>query len=354
MRRFLTISSGFFITLSIGASTASAQWIYPRGYGGYGYSQWGQDPAAGYMAGLGSYARGQGVYELDKAKADTINADTMIKWNKALRARQLALREEERQEGIKKEGEREARVEKMDLSSGKTLNRILGQIYNADPGVTRSSRARTPISVSAIKEIPFEWDSEAVTLCIDQMTGENSLPPLLMQPKYVEDRNSLRAAVNAALKEDQKGTVSPATQKKLNEVVAGFRAKFLKSSSNFELGHEEALDYFTTMASLSRLLNDPSMKAFLGQLDGNKERTVGDLVAFMNAYNLRFGATTSDRQVEIYTELVPALIAIRDESTSDAAASVTPDRNGQGLVSAAKKAFKSMSWDQLEAHRQGN
>ncbi len=59
--------------------------MYPRGYGGWGMSQWGADPAAGYMAGLGSYARGQGTYELEKAKADSINADTMVKWNKALR-----------------------------------------------------------------------------------------------------------------------------------------------------------------------------------------------------------------------------------------------------------------------------
>ena len=74
------------IGLNLLAWTANAQWMYPRGYGGYGMSRWGADPAAGYMAGLGSYARGQGVYQLEKAKADAINADTMIKWNKALRA----------------------------------------------------------------------------------------------------------------------------------------------------------------------------------------------------------------------------------------------------------------------------
>ena len=59
--------------------------MYPGGYGGYGMSQWGSSPEAGLMAGLGD-ARGQGVYELEKAKADSIKADTMIKWNKALRA----------------------------------------------------------------------------------------------------------------------------------------------------------------------------------------------------------------------------------------------------------------------------
>ena len=70
-------------------------------------SQWGHDPAAGYMAGLGSFARGQGAYQLDKAQADAINVDTMAKWNKALRARQAALREDKQKEATKREAARE-------------------------------------------------------------------------------------------------------------------------------------------------------------------------------------------------------------------------------------------------------
>ena len=70
----------------------------------------GRAPRPAYMAGLGSYARGQGVYQLDKAKADAINADTMIKWNKALRARQAALRADEQKEAAEREADREARA----------------------------------------------------------------------------------------------------------------------------------------------------------------------------------------------------------------------------------------------------
>ena len=70
-----------------------------------------------------------------------------------------------------------------------------------------------------------------------------------------------------------------------------------------ELGYDDALAYFTTMASLSRLLNDPSMIKFLENLKTNEERTVGDLIAFMDAYNLRFGRAASNRQIEIYTGL---------------------------------------------------
>jgi hypothetical protein len=312
-------------------------------------SRWGADPAAGYMAGLGSYARGQGTYQLEKAKADAINVDTMIKWNKALRARQAALREEKRKEAIKREAEREVRVEQMELRDGTTLNNLLFQILDADPGVVKSGRAKTPISPSAIREIPFEWDSEAITICLDQLTGTESLPPPLMRPRYIDERNALHSATELALKEDAKGTVSVATQKQITEAVTNFRSKFIKASAEI-LPDQDALDYFTTMASLTRLLNDPSMKAFLGQLGDGEERTVGDLVAFMHAYNLRFGAATSDRQIEIYTRLVPALTAIRDERKAETITPSTLDRTGEGLKSAAKQAFKSMTWDQLEAH----
>ncbi len=87
MRCRFGFAIGFLLNLGLLASTASAQWRFPGGYGGYGMSQWGADPASGYMAGLGAYARGQGVYELQKAQADAINVETMVKWNKALRAR---------------------------------------------------------------------------------------------------------------------------------------------------------------------------------------------------------------------------------------------------------------------------
>jgi len=353
MRHLLTIVIGLLFGLNLLASPASAQWRYPRGYGGYGMSQWGADPASGYMAGLGSYARGQGVYELEKAKADSINADTMIKWNKALRARQRALREEDRKKAIKREAAREVRVEEMDLRDGTTLNNLLLQILDADPGVVKSGRAKTPLSPSAIREIPFEWDTEAITVCIDQMSGKDALPPVLMRPLYVDERNALRSAVEPALAEDAKGSVSIAARKHIADAVSSFRSRFMKTANDFEPGYQDALDYFTTLASLTRLLNDPSMKAFLAQLEDGQERTVGDLVAFMNAYNLRFGPATSDHQIEIYTRLVPALTAIRDAPNPEKVASSAPDRTGESLISAAKQAFKWMSWDQLEAHLRG-
>jgi hypothetical protein len=350
MLRLSAIAIGLSVSLTLAAPDARSQWGYPSGYGGYGMSRWGQDPAAGYMAGLGSFARGQGTYQLDKAQADAINVETMAKWNKALRARQLALRDDERKEAEKREDARERRVEKMELRDGTTLNNLLAQILDIDPTASKSGQSNAPISVSAIQEIPFEWDSEAISVCLDQMTGKDSLPGPLMAPEYAEERDALHAAVAPALKEDAKGRVSMETRKRINEAIARFRTKFMKNAANFEPGYDDALSYFTTMASLSRLLNDPVMKSFLDKLDKNEERTVGNLVAFMNSHNLRFGPATSDRQVEVYTRLVPILTAVRDQVRTENYTPTAPDRSGEGLRSAAKQAFKPMTWDQLEAH----
>ena len=109
MRRSPMIVLGALFVIS-SVSVADAQWgYYPGGYGQYGWGGWGADPNAGYMAGLGAYARGAGVYAIDQAKADSINADTMIKWNKALRARQKALREEQAKDAAKEQADQAAR-----------------------------------------------------------------------------------------------------------------------------------------------------------------------------------------------------------------------------------------------------
>ena len=351
MKCFVARLAALLIGLSMLSSTAEAQWRYPRGYGGYGMSRWGADPGAGYMAGLGAYARGRGVYELEKAKADAINVDTMVKWNKALRARQAALREDKRKEAAKKEDLRQERAERIRLEDGSTLNTLLFQIFASDPTVARTGRAKAPLSADMIREIPFEWDSEALTICIDQMTGADALPGPLMDEKYRDERNALRAAVVPALKEDAEGTVSSDTIKRINDAVAKFRIKFLKSSEEFELGYQDAINYFTTVASLSRLLNDPNMKAFLAKLQKGDERTIGDLISFMNSHNLRFGPAVTPHQIEIYERLGPLLLAIRDEPRSDKDTPNSPDRTGENLKSAAKNAFKGMSWNELEAHR---
>ena len=337
---------------------SEAQYGYPGGYGRYGYRGFGginiaNDPASGFMAGLGSYARGQGVYEVENAKAQSINLDTMLKWNKSLRARQRELRAEQQKDDARKEAERQDRVARYDLENGTTLNNLILQVLEFDPAVTRSSKAGAEVTPAVIREIPFEWDTEAITICIDQLTGKDSLPPVLADPRFLEPRNAMRAVIEAAIAEDKAGSVSPKTSRAASDSIDRFHDQFAKNVQEFSPGYNDASDYFTTLAGLVRLLNDPSMKKILADLTDGKPRTLGDLIAFMNAFNLRFAPATSPRQVAIYEQLAPALASLRDAVGSGQAPPQASTNGGESLRSAAKGAFSGMSWDQLQAHAQG-
>ena len=343
---------GMMLVWMLLAPVAEAQWYYPGGYGSYGWGGWGADPASGYMAGLGAYARGEGVYEVQDAKARAINLDTMLKWNKALRERQRELRDEQQQRDAQREAERSARAAEQRLEDGSTLNDLLARIYDFDPGATQSTRAGASIGASAIREIPFEWDTEAITLCIDQLTARSALPSSLDAPRFVNERNALRQAVESALKEEAKGDVSPATQQRLASAIAAFRAKFVKEIPDFDPSYLEAEQYFITLASLTRMLNDPSMKKILSELSAVKDVPVGELIAFMHAYNLRFGPATTPRQVQIYRTLVRLLTDVRNDVRVEPAPETTARPDRQALPSAAKDAFKGMKWKHLETQAQ--
>src|SRR5208283_4978782 len=71
-----------FALLLIQGACAQAQWGYPGGYGGYGWGGWGGQTAQGDFArGLGAYAMGAGYYNQQTAVANSINADTVMRWN---------------------------------------------------------------------------------------------------------------------------------------------------------------------------------------------------------------------------------------------------------------------------------
>src|SRR5262249_15551617 len=79
MIRCMRVAVGLIWILSMSGGEARAQYW---GYGGWGWGGWGaQSPQSAALQGAGYYAMGAGVYNLDTAMANSINADTAIKWN---------------------------------------------------------------------------------------------------------------------------------------------------------------------------------------------------------------------------------------------------------------------------------
>ena len=180
-----------------------------------------------------------------------------------------ALREDKRKENEKKEVVREAR--RRARSSWRTERRSTpcsSRSSTATPAWRTSGRAKAPISSGAIREIPFEWDSEAITHLPRSDDRQGFAPAALMAAKFADERNALHAAVQPRSRKTPRGASPRRPVKHINDVDRQLPDQVpqeQRPSSTWAMRRPSPTS--RPMASLNRLLGDPSMKAFLAQLD---------------------------------------------------------------------------------------
>ena len=76
---------------------------------------------------------------------------------------------------------------------------------------------------------------------------------------------------------------------------------------------------------------------------------MGNLLAFMHTFNLRFGPATTPRQRQVYTELYPVLDQTRDRILAEAKLdSTVTDRANKAKLS---DFFSAMDLDQIEGKK---
>jgi hypothetical protein len=352
MRRAIGMSAWALCATTWLAAPAHAQfgWGYPGMFGNYGWSQWGANPASGYMAGLGAFARGQGEYELNAAKARSIDQETVERWNKALHARQRALQKDLDEAEAKRVAQYQAEARESAIDRGSTLNFMLDRILDADVLGKKSAALKLPLSASVIRDIPFEGQTEALSMSLNQAIGVENWPSALRDTRLAPQRAAVREAIEAVLAEDLKGEVSAEATKKVADAVHSLHERFDAITSSLDPGYSEADAYLRTLAAMARLLHNPRFQEVLSRLESFKEGTIGDLIGFMHAFNLRFGPATTARQRALYRDLLVALGTASEQVTtaqSRTAAGLNVDTTGKPLISAANDALGKLSWEEL-------
>ena len=76
---------------------------------------------------------------------------------------------------------------------------------------------------------------------------------------------------------------------------------------------DETSRFLKTIAGLVRLLERPDTTDAFNQLRTVKTSSLGNLIAFMEIYNLRFGQATTPRQRAIYRDLFAQIDAVRKQ-----------------------------------------
>jgi hypothetical protein len=322
-----------FVGLALLAATAGqaqSQYYYPYGYGynGYGFGGWGGTVQGNILQGMGAFAEGAGVYNYDTATANSINVDSYIRlnqyiWNSELEARTRWAAHQAKRLNLSRD-EYKARLKRIrtsptdgDIDSGEALNAILHDF--TDPRFTTGSSglrlASGAISARAVREIPFRDETDAITLSLDELTEPKSWPQPLLSDTFKPEREAYQKAVDDALAEDKEGgTLKPETIAKVRTSVAALYNKVEATIPKTQQpDHLQATNYLKGLAGLSRMLERPNVESVLSQLEKIENTSVGNLVAFMHTYNLRFAQATTPRQREVYRELYPIMAKDRDK-----------------------------------------
>jgi DNA-binding ferritin-like protein (Dps family) len=315
------------------ASEARAQYGYARGYGGYGWHGWGSTPGSSMARGMGMLSMGRGMYNVNTAQARSINADTAMQMNQYMYESQ----QNELKKYVARKHKLEADNEKAysqiqdrlrnhptarDVTDGDALNTLLGVLLNPSNADASLQQIKTPLRPDSIANIPFELASEGMTACLDRMTMDGQWPQAVLGDEFRPERDGLRQAIKAALAEDKEGEIDPDTVAAVQTAIDRLRNKFEKLVPQTSPDYVSAHWSLNAMNGITKMLYSPTMDKVLSELEDYQGTTVGDLLGFMQAFNLRFGEAKSYSQRMIYQKLYP-MLAEQANSLSPATGDVT-------------------------------
>ena len=322
------------LAVTAGSSSAQAQvgrYGYPGGYGGYGWGGWGGGGTVqgDYARGLGNLAAGMGQYNEQTAVARSINADTAMKWNEYVYQSQMVTNRKFREKLDREKGTTLAARQRIDdrlrnnpdpadITSGEALNVALDEINNPRVYIRGLETAKAKIDGPSIRNIPFQYASAAIVTSIHDLVN-NGPPDLLKRPEFDTDRNALKAA-GAKIREKTEAGEQPAdadiveAQTRLTSMRKQLEANFPRNTTP---GFTDAQRYLRATFALTRMLQGPSIDLILSGVEKRKEATFGELLGFMNSFNLRFGRATTPDQRNAYSQIYPLLARARDEAAAN-------------------------------------
>lgn len=297
-------------------------------------------------SGLGEYATGLAQLRTSQAQAAAVDQETAIRWNEYTwslqqqcnrRYYERLASEMERNQRSADEVLRRLRdnPEPRDIERGDALNVLYDQLTAPRTMAVLAQYARLPLADGALREIPFHYASEAITLSLRQLAGEAGWPEALRAEAFNADRQAYQQAITAALAEGAKGEeLSAATTARLRQALAGLARRLAQAGPKLPpASRREAEAFLRSLAGMTRMIRGPEIADLVAAFQpAASGATVRDLLAFMQAFNLRFGAVQTPRQRLVYNQLYADLADLRDRTFAqleardrDRAQSLAPD-----------------------------
>jgi hypothetical protein len=328
MLRFLKVAAGLLLVFAMTSQPARAQWSY----GGWGWGGWGaggQTPQGAYLNGMGRYAVGAGVYNYDTALANQINAQTAMQLNDywAQIAHESAFIHHARthQEFLRDKTLYDRHIQSLrdnptpqQIENGDALNQAVRDLSDPRLGSSALRAANTEIPANVVAEVPFENQTERVTIMLDQLRTAFKWPEVFEEDRFANDKKMFDDVVSRMRKEDEAGEITPRTLQEARAMINDLRTKITAQPLKDQDDQRQADRFINAYSALIGLLDKPDTRAALAELRKVKNTTIGNLLGFMHAYNLRFAPATTRKERQIYQQLYGSLDQTRDQILSEA------------------------------------
>ncbi|WP_165228888.1 hypothetical protein [Aquisphaera insulae] len=346
-----------FLIVALPATTARAQWGMPGGMmGGWEWMGMGVGTAQGDIArGEGMFLMGAGIYNQLTAEADALNTDTVMRWNEYVHEaqsnanrirtqRQLAERERTNAAIDARLDRLRNNPEPRDITQGDALNASLDVLNDPRIYVKALQSAKAPVPSRIVRNIPFRYAAAAITISLHDLVGGH-LPAALNTPQFAAERETISTLEKQLFESDaDEITPDPAV---LDKILAALYSAEEKVASAYQAGSRERreADRFLKAAhGLVVMLRSPEYDVILAGLQKKENVSLGELLSFMKAFNLRFGVANTAAERSSLTTLHPLLVALRSEIAPALAAS-GPAPSTQDAM---EKFFSSLTYDDLQ------
>ena len=135
-----------------------------------------------------------------------------------------------------------------------------------------------------------------------------------MTAAFDEDRTAFRVLGQEIKKDLQQGEKpNPETVSKALVIVDQAEAKADRILPANTKDRVEVDKFLKALHGLLGMLQTPALDILLAGVEEHPEATVGQLLSFMSAYNLRFGEASTPTQKTVYNSLYPKLAELRAE-----------------------------------------
>jgi hypothetical protein len=321
---------GLIMILLMTGRDARAQW----GNGGWGYGGWGPStPQNAALRGPGYYSMGAGGSNMNPAQAKNINANTAMRYNEyvahatqeaaylhATRAQARIHKESERDRALYDAHQRELRENPSDheIENGVALNAAVADLSNPRLRNSAERAAHVRVPAGLVADAPFIHARDRVTFMLGDLRASVKWPEVFEGPQFVNDKNTFDDLVARMRSESHEGQISPKSLQEAKAFVNALRAKVEAQPLKDPDDQKEASRFLTACTSRLALLDMPDFGPELLKLRELKDTELGNLLGFMHAYNLRFGAATTDKQRKEFHELFAILHKTRNEVLAEA------------------------------------